>query len=236
MMSEIAQNLENTLSAIRQSAENAGRQPDSVKLLAVSKTKSVDLIREAFDHGQMDFGENRVQELVDKQPELPQLRWHMIGHLQRNKVRQIAGFIHLIHSVDSARLLGEISKQALKHDRVIDCLIQMNISEEEAKSGLDEKGVAEILNRMDDFPNVRVLGLMGMAELTDDAVVIRSEFRRLKNAFESFKGISHPRVQMQELSMGMSGDYDIAIAEGATMVRIGTAVFGARPCQFDPPA
>ncbi|MEM6264413.1 MAG: YggS family pyridoxal phosphate-dependent enzyme [Bacteroidota bacterium] len=224
----IKQNLSNVLSSIEQAALAAGRLPEEVKLVAVSKTKPMELIHEAYGAGQVIFGENRPQELREKHPELPDAKWHMIGGLQRNKVKYIAPFIDLIHSVDSERLLGEINKQAAKNERVIDCLLQLNISDEDNKSGLDEAGAAAILDRIEEFPHVRILGLMGMAEFTDDKAVIRSQFDRLKTAFDAFSSNTHDRVKMQELSMGMSGDYDIAIEAGATMVRIGSAIFGSR--------
>ena len=209
-------------------AQRAGRKPEEVKFVAVSKTKPIALVREAMEAGQVDFGENKVQELREKHPLIPQINWHMIGHLQRNKVKYIAPFVYLIHSVESERLLQEIDKQAEKNGRTINCLLQLNISEEEAKSGLNESSAQELLSRMDQFLHVCIHGLMGMASLTDDRKLIRSQFRRLRNAFELFRQIDHPRIQMQELSMGMSGDYEIAIKEGATLLRIGSAVFGAR--------
>lgn len=224
----ISDNLQQIRENIARIAEKAGRDPKDVKLIAVSKTKPMELINEAWEAGQVDFGENRVQELREKQPLLPQARWHMIGTLQRNKVKYIAPFVHLIHSVDSEKLLKEVDKQAGSHNRIIDCLIQLNISEENAKSGLNEAKTQKILEKIDDYPHVRIRGLMGMAEFTDDREVIARQFRRLRLAAGNFRQISHPRIEMAELSMGMSGDFDVAIAEGATMVRIGSAVFGSR--------
>jgi len=215
--------------SIAQAARAAGRKPEEVRLVAVSKTKPVELIREAFEAGQLDFGENKVQELREKHPLLPpQIRWHAIGHLQRNKVKYIAPFVHLIHSVDSARLLQEIDKQAAKHQRIIDCLLQLNISGEASKSGMDEAGAQALLQRIDEWPYVRIKGLMGMAAFVQDEQIVRAQFRRLRLAAEQLRDISHPRIQLQELSMGMSGDYPLAIAEGATLLRIGSAVFGPR--------
>lgn len=224
----IANNLEDINSQIRQAAEDAGRNPEEVRLIAVSKTKPMELIHEAYAAGQVDFGENRPQELKEKHPQLPEAQWHMIGHLQRNKVKYLAPFVHLIHSVDSERLLAEVDKQAEKNDRIIDCLLQLNISEEDAKSGLHEASTKELLERIDDYPHVRIKGLMGMAAFTSDEDLIRSQFRRLRLAKEMLSEVSHPRIQMEELSMGMSGDFEIAIQEGATMVRIGSAIFGYR--------
>lgn len=228
-MSEIASNLTLIRTKIDQAAVLAGRDPQSVKLIAVSKTKPMELIHEAWEAGQVEFGENRPQELRDKHPQLPNARWHMIGTLQRNKIKYLMPWISLIHSVDSEKLLAEISKQAQKHETEIEILIQLNISEEDAKSGLDENSSEELLSRMDDFPNVRIKGLMGMAAFVEDEEVIRSQFRRLRLASERLKeSIQHPRVEMEELSMGMSGDFAIAIEEGSTMVRVGSAIFGSR--------
>jgi len=224
----IVENLHQVQAAIRAEALKHGRAADAVQLIAVSKTKPVDMIREAFEAGQIHFGENRVQELTEKHELLPEVKWHLIGTLQRNKVKYIAPFVYLIHSVDSEKLLAEINKQGQKHERIIDCLLQLNISEESSKSGLDEEKAQEILEHIDDYPYIRIKGLMEIAEITEDHEVIRSQFRRLRKALEILKDIEHERIDLTELSMGMSGDYEIAIAEGATMVRIGSAVFGAR--------
>jgi pyridoxal phosphate enzyme (YggS family) len=227
----VSENLHAVRQHILSTAQKYGRASGSVRLIAVSKTKPLELIREAYAAGQIDFGENRSHELVAKHAELPDARWHMIGHLQRRQVKDIIPFVYLIHSVDSDRLLEKINREAAACDRVVDCLLQLNISEEDAKSGLDETSAAAILARMDEWPNVRIMGLMGMAQIRQseaDTPVIRSQFARLRRAFETFSHIFHPRIRMQELSMGMSDDLEEAIAEGATMVRIGTAVFGNR--------
>lgn len=224
----IEQNLHSIKAQIADAAIGAGRKPEEVKLIAVSKTKPMSLIREAFDTGHLDFGENRVQELRDKQPELPDAQWHLIGTLQRNKVKYIAPFIHLIHSVDSEKLLKEINKEGGKNERIIDCLLQMNISGEANKHGLEEAEVKSILQNIQNFPSVRIKGLMGMAEFTDDQEVVQSQFRRLRQARDRFQGLNNEQIQLEELSMGMSGDFPIAIAEGATMVRVGSAIFGGR--------
>ena len=224
----IEQNLQEIRSKISEFAKQFGRKPDSVKLIAVSKTKPINLIIEAKQAGQVDFGENRVQELQDKHPELPDVNWHMIGHLQRNKVKFIAPFIHLIHSVDTPRLLAEVSKQAEKNNRTINCLLQVNISNESQKSGMDEHEVRDVLSNIDQYPSVVIKGFMGMAEFTSDREKIRNQFRSLKMLRESLAEFNSERIDLKELSMGMSGDYDIAIEEGATMVRIGSAVFGHR--------
>ena len=202
------------------------------RLVAVSKTKPVDLIHEAYDHGLKIFGENKVQELTEKYEALPKdIQWHMIGHLQRNKVKYIAPFVSLIHSVDSPRLLKEIDKQAEKSERVIDCLLQIHIAEEESKFGLSEDEVIEMLNS-EEFKNmnhIRVVGLMGMATNTDDQDQIKKEFRGLKQLFDKLASeFKTNQVDLQELSMGMSGDYALAIEEGSTLIRVGSAIFGAR--------
>ena len=196
-----------------------------ITLVAVSKTKPQQDILELYEMGHRDFGENYVQELVDKQAALPaDIRWHFIGHLQSNKVKYIAPFVHLIHGVDSASLLKEINKQAVKNNRVIDCLLQVHIAKEETKFGLDEKELEQISTGAD-FPDVRIRGLMGMASFSDDTDLIRQEFNTLKNLHTRFTAF-YPNFDI--LSMGMSSDYAIAMEEGSTMVRIGSLLFGAR--------
>ena len=202
------------------------------KLVAVSKTKPVELIKEAYEAGQLDFGENKVQELREKPGQLPNdIHWHMIGHLQTNKVKYIAPFIYLIHAIDSLKLLTEINKQALKNDRIINCLLQVHIAQEEHKFGFDESGLKEMLSSQEfsSLQNIKVIGLMGMATYTDDLDLIRSEFKTLKNIFEDVKAIySSPNLEMHEISMGMSDDYPIAIEEGSTLISVGSKIFGAR--------
>lgn len=224
----ISTQLSEVLSAITAAAQAAGRSKEGVRLVAVSKTYPVEAVREAAAAGQVDFGENRVQEMVEKWKALPDLRWHMIGSLQRNKVRQIAPFVHLIHSVDSEGLLQEIDRQAAKCQRQIDVLLQLNISDEVQKGGFDEDEAEAILRQISQYPHVRVRGLMGMAAFTDDRTVIRSQFQRLQLASARYSRLNLAGVEMTELSMGMSGDFDIAIAEGATLVRIGSSIFGQR--------
>lgn len=224
----ISENLSAILSEIEVAATAVQREASAVRLVAVSKTKPHAMVQAAADAGQLDFGENRVQELVEKAEAFPQLRWHMIGGLQRNKVKYIASFIHLIHSVDSERLLAEINKQGGKHNRQISCLLQLNISSEDQKGGFTEEAAAKILQEIDAFPHVQIKGLMGMAEFTDDSSVIQSQFNRLRMAAEAFRQYEGDRISMDELSMGMSGDFPIAIAEGATLVRVGSAIFGGR--------
>lgn len=202
--------------------------PENVTLVAVSKTKPNEAILEAYHAGQRVFGENKVQEMVQKWEELPKdIQWHMIGHLQRNKVKYMAEFVSLIHGVDSTRLLKEIDKQAKKHDRVIPCLLQIHIAEEDTKFGLDEKELNELIDS-DAFKameNIKIVGLMGMATFTDNKDQVRKEFARLKSIFDTLK---NKLPHISTLSMGMSGDYTIAIEEGSTMVRIGSSIFGAR--------
>jgi len=194
-------------------------------LVAVSKTKPVEDIRELYELGHRDFGENYVQELVDKQPQLPHdIRWHFIGHLQSNKVKYIAPFIHLVHGVDSASLLREINKQGLKNNRVIDCLLQVHVAQEETKFGLDEKELDELM-AIPAYPHARIRGLMGMASFSSDTTLVRREFNTLKQLFTKH---THAHPEFNILSMGMSGDYTIAIEEGSTMVRIGSLLFGNR--------
>ena len=202
-----------------------------VTLVAVSKTKTVEEIKEVYDLGQRDFGENYVQELLTKQTLLPaDIRWHFIGHLQSNKVKAIAPFIHLIQSVDTLKLLEEINKQAKKNSRVIDCLLQVHISQEETKFGFDETELEKVVTtlRNDLLKNIRVAGLMGMASLTGDMNKVRSEFHKLRRIFDQFSNQSNTDDRWSTLSMGMSGDYHVAIEEGSTMVRIGSLIFGAR--------
>ena len=204
-----------------------------VTLVAVSKTKSVEEIKELYDLGQKDFGENYVQELSEKQSQLPKdIRWHFIGHLQSNKVKQIAPFIHLVHAVDSLKLLQEINRQGKKNDRVIDCLLQVHIAREETKFGLDENELKTLAstnaNELHQLQNVRIVGLMGMASFTDDMEKVRIEFRYLKRLFETYAKLPIDNCQFTILSMGMSSDYFVAIEEGSTMVRIGSLIFGAR--------
>ncbi|SEJ54312.1 hypothetical protein SAMN05216327_112141 [Dyadobacter sp. SG02] len=201
------------------------------RLVAVTKTKPTSLLTEAYEAGARLFGENKVQEMVAKYEELPKdIEWHMIGHLQSNKVKYMASFVRLVHSVDSFKLLKEIDKEAKKNDRIIECLLQIYIAKEETKFGLSEEEALEIITSAElaALANVKIVGLMGMASNTDDLNVVRNEFRGLKNTFESFKPHENEQVVMRELSMGMSGDYLIAQEEGSTLVRVGSAIFGSR--------
>ena len=202
--------------------------PENVALIAVSKTKPIAQLMEAYDAGQRVFGENKVQEMEAKWSEMPKdIEWHMIGHVQRNKVKYMAPFVTLIHAVDSMRLLKEIDKQAKKNDRVINCLLQIKIADEDSKFGMSEEEASrlvadEVLNNL---KNVSIVGLMGMATFTENQDQIRTEFKRLKRIFDTFRSTQH---NFNTLSMGMSGDYPIAIEEGSTMIRVGSAIFGAR--------
>ena len=195
-----------------------------VTLVAVSKTKPKADLLEAYHSGQKVFGENKVQELVQKSEDLPKdIIWHMIGHLQTNKVKFIAPFISLIHAVDSIKLLKEINKRALQNNRAIDCLLQVHIATESTKFGFDLTEVPEVINTSKEFHNIRIVGLMGMATFTDNKQQVIQEFKNLKVLFETVKS-----KDITTLSMGMSGDYKLAIEEGSTMIRVGSAIFGHR--------
>ena len=206
--------------------------PDTVKLVAVSKTKPVEDIMSAYDTGQRIFGENKVQELQKKYEVLPKdIEWHMIGHMQSNKVKYIAPFVSLVHGVDSLKLLNVINKEGIKNNRVIPCLLQVHIANEETKFGFDEKEVIELVNsgELGELKSVDIHGVMGMATYTDDENIIRGEFRRLKEIFEKLKlSVFKEKESFSTISMGMSDDYRIAIEEGSTMVRIGSSIFGVR--------
>ncbi len=205
--------------------------PEKVTLVAVSKTKPIEIIQEAYDFGQRIFGENKIQEMTQKWETMPKdIEWHMIGHVQRNKVKYMAEFVSLIHGVDSFKLLKEINKQALKHNRVIDCLLQIHIAEEQTKFGLNKTELDEIIDSevFTTLENIKIVGLMGMATYTNNEDQIRKEFGQLKSIFDAvIKKINTIKI----LSMGMSGDYQIAIEEGSTMIRIGSSIFGARNYQ-----
>lgn len=200
--------------------------PTGVTLVAVSKTKPTESILEAYQAGQKVFGENKAQELAQKAKLLPNdIEWHMIGHLQSNKVKYIAPFVSLIHAVDSEKLLKEINKRAAQNNRVIDCLLQFHIAQESNKFGLNKEEAQKILVKQSQYPNIRIIGLMGMATFTSDKAQIRSEFSLLKSIFDN---IQKEYTEIKTLSMGMSGDYTIAIEEGSNMIRVGSAIFGTR--------
>ena len=220
--------------------------PEHVTLVAVSKTKPVSDLMEAYNTGQRIFGENKIQEMTEKWEQMPKdIEWHMIGHVQTNKVKFMAEYVSLIHGVDSLKLLQEINKQAKKHNRVIDCLLQIHIAEEETKFGLDEEELNEILTRVyeqceakqvqndkSEFENIKIVGLMGMATFTENQNQIEKEFNHLKSIFDKLNTIPFTQnLQPNILSMGMSGDYQLAISCGSTMVRLGSSIFGNRNYQ-----
>jgi hypothetical protein len=206
--------------------------PAHTRLIAVSKTQPPEKIMDAYQAGHRVFGENKVQELTQKYEQLPKdIKWHLIGHLQSNKVKYVVPFVHLIHGVDSFKLMEEIQKQASKINRVVNCLWQIHIAEEETKFGFSAAEIHELIatQPIDALTHVRIIGLMGMATFTDQVEQVRKEFRSLKNLFNTLKHTTlPPNCLMQELSMGMSGDYPIAVEEGSTLVRVGTAIFGER--------
>ena len=205
--------------------------PQNVTLVAVSKTKPLSDLFEAYDTGQRIFGENKIQEMASKYNEMPKdIEWHMIGHIQRNKVKYMAPFVSLIHGVDSLRLLAEINKQALKNNRIIDCLLQVKIASEESKFGLSEN---EVLNLLDSdeiktFQNIKIVGLMGMATFTNNQEQLQKEFEILKFIFDNLTHLKSTNYNLKTLSMGMSDDYPIAIKNGSTMIRVGSSIFGKR--------
>jgi pyridoxal phosphate enzyme (YggS family) len=205
-----------------------GSLPKNITLVAVSKTKPVSSLLQAYDAGQRVFGENKIQEMASKWEEMPKdIQWHMIGHVQTNKVKYMAPFVDLIHTVDSLKLLREINKQAAKHDRVINCLLQIKIAEEEHKFGLDHQDALQLLAKdiQATLPHVSIVGLMGMASFTENKTQIETEFKKLSTLHQNFVK-QHP--QLTVLSMGMSSDYTLALDHGSTMVRIGSSIFGAR--------
>ena len=199
---------------------------DHAELVAVSKTRSIEDINEAYNQGQKKFGENRVQEIVDKFNKLPKdIEWHMIGHLQKNKVKYISEFISLIHSLDRLSLANEINKNGKKHDKSIDCLIQIKISKEESKFGLNIDELDSFYNELKNFKNINIVGLMGMATYTDDKELVNNEFKKMKKLFEKMKSIDS---NIKILSIGMSDDYSLAIKNGSNMIRVGSKIFGKR--------
>ena len=211
--------------SIAESIEKYRAELGDVQLVAVSKTKPIEDLRAAYAAGQRHFGENKIQEMATKHEELPKdICWHMIGHIQTNKIKYMASFVHLVHGVDRKKVLVELNKQAAKHSRTISCLLQMHIAKEDTKFGLDEGELREVLTELDQYPNVRVEGLMAMATNTSDVEVIGAEFAYLKSLFDEFQ----ETLEWTTLSMGMSGDYKTAVAHGSTHVRIGSAIFGAR--------
>lgn len=208
--------------------------PENVTLVAVSKTKPVFDLMEAYNAGQRIFGENKIQEMTEKYEAMPKdIQWHMIGHVQTNKVKYMAPYVALIHGVDSLKLLKEINKEAKKNDRIINCLLQIHIAEEETKFGLDTIELNEILlsDAFKNMHNIKIVGLMGMATFTENQDQIKKEFLHLKSIFDKHKELRSENFQLNTLSMGMSGDYELAISCGSTMVRIGSSIFGNRNYQ-----
>jgi pyridoxal phosphate enzyme (YggS family) len=205
--------------------------PNDVTLVAVSKTKPVEDLMEAYNAGQRIFGENKIQEMTEKWQQMPKdIEWHMIGHVQSNKVKYMVPYVKLIHGVDSLKLLKEINRQAVRWRKKINCLLQIHIAEEETKFGLDENELIELLNsdEFKEMSNIKVIGLMGMATFTENQEQIKKEFNYLKSLFDKYKKLSTENCQLTTLSMGMSGDYQLAIDCGSTMVRIGSSIFGGR--------
>ena len=204
-------------------------QPQHVTLVAVSKTKPVSDIETLYSLGQRDFGENYVQEFIEKVSQLPKdINWHFIGHLQSNKVKYIAPFVYLVHGVDSFKLLQEINKQALKNSRIINCLLQVHIADEATQFGFDEHELDGAMHQLQGLDNVNIVGLMGMASFSDDVAKVANEFKKLKALFDKYAKQRKGNSQLATLSMGMSGDYKLAIAQGSNMVRIGSLLFGTR--------
>ena len=228
----IKENIKNVQSKIEQACKNAGRDLDTAHLIAVSKTKPVSMLQEAYDAGIRDFGENKVQEILEKYDKLPgDIRWHMIGHLQRNKVKYIIDKVCLIHSVDSLRLAEEISKEAVKHNLIMPILIELNIGEEDSKFGLSLTDCEDMILQISTLPNIEIKGLMTVAPYVENGEENRQYFKAMKQLSVDIMTKNIDNVCMDILSMGMTGDYEVAIEEGATMVRVGTGIFGERNYQ-----
>ena len=225
----ISDNLRTVEENIAAACERSGRTRDGVKLIAVSKTKPVEMLREAYDLGCRDFGENKVQELVDKYDRMPEdVRWHMIGHLQRNKVKYIVDKVYMIHSVDSIRLAEEISKEAVKKNVTVSVLVEVNVADEESKFGTGVDEAVSLVENISKLPNIIVKGLMTIAPYVENSEENRLYFAKLKQIYVDIIHKNIDNVFMEELSMGMTGDYEVAIEEGATYVRVGTGIFGER--------
>ena len=225
----VAENLEQVRKNIELACKEAGRDPKEVTLISVSKTKPVSMLQEAYDAGSRDFGENKVQEIMDKVPQLPSdIRWHMIGHLQRNKIKYIIDKVCMIHSIESVRLAEAVSEEAAKRGRVIPVLVEVNMAGEETKFGIRPEETEDFIREICLLPNIQVNGLMTIAPYTENAENNRIYFRNLKKLYVDIKEKNIDNVVMSHLSMGMTGDYEVAIEEGATMVRVGTGIFGER--------
>ncbi len=229
MIDMIQGNLHTVEANIKAACERSGRARDDVKLIAVSKTKPVEMLREAYDAGCRDFGENKVQELIEKYEQMPKdIRWHMIGHLQRNKVKYIVDKVCLIHSVDSLRLAEEISKEAIRKNVTVSILIEINVAKEESKFGVMTEAAVSLVEAISQLPNITVKGLMTIAPYVENSEENRLYFAKLKQIYVDIIHKNIDNVCMEELSMGMTGDYEVAIEEGATIIRVGTGIFGER--------
>ncbi len=225
----IKENLINVHKNMETAIKNSKRNPNDVTLIAVSKHKPVPMLLEAYNQGERDFGENKVQEILEKYHKLPEdVRWHMIGHLQTNKVKYIADKVYMIHSVDSERLAAEISKQALKAGRVIPVLIEVNIGEEESKFGVSKEACTDLIKSISLLPGIEIRGLMTVAPFTENPEDNRAYFRQMRELSVDIMKKNIDNIKMDVLSMGMTGDYEVAIQEGATLVRVGTGIFGER--------
>ena len=225
----IKENLEEVEARITRACERSGRERSEVTLISVSKTKPAEMLQEAYDAGSRDFGENKVQEIMDKVPQLPSdIRWHMIGHLQRNKVKYIVDKVALIHSVDSLRLAETIEHEAARHNVTVPVLIEVNVAQEESKFGLKTEEVLSLVESVAVFPHIHIEGLMTIAPYVEDPEENRGIFRQLKKLSVDIAAKNINNVNMSVLSMGMTGDYQVAVQEGATMVRVGTGIFGER--------
>lgn len=225
----IKENLEEVREKIRQACQRSGRREEDVTLISVSKTKPVEMLREAYEAGSRDFGENRVQEIMEKYGQMPEdVRWHMIGHLQKNKVRQVIDKAVLIHSVDTVELAEQIEKDAGKRDLTVDILLEVNVAEEESKFGFRTEEVEAAVMKIKEFPHVHIKGLMTIAPFVSNSEDNREVFKKLYQLYVDIRSKNIDNVNMSVLSMGMTGDYEVAVEEGATMIRVGTGIFGAR--------
>ena len=225
----IKENLEEVREKIRQACQRSGRREEDVTLISVSKTKPVEMLREAYEAGSRDFGENRVQEIMEKYGQMPEdVRWHMIGHLQKNKVRQVIDKAVLIHSVDTVELAEQIEKDAAKRDLTVDILLEVNVAEEESKFGFRTEEVEAAVMKIKEFPHVHIKGLMTIAPFVSNSEDNREVFKKLYQLYVDIRSKNIDNVNMSVLSIGMTGDYEVAVEEGATMIRVGTGIFGAR--------
>ena len=225
----IKENLEEVREKIRQACQRSGRREEDVTLISVSKTKPVEMLKEAYEAGSRDFGENRVQEIMEKYGQMPEdVRWHMIGHLQKNKVRQVIDKAVLIHSVDTVELAEQIEKDAAKRDLTVDILLEVNVAEEESKFGFRTEEVEAAVMKIKEFPHVHIKGLMTIAPFVSNSEDNREVFKKLYQLYVDIRSKNIDNVNMSVLSMGMTGDYEVAVEEGATMIRVGTGICGAR--------